>query len=196
MAFHRRFGSNSFLNTHGMPIQNQRLSQAHLDAPLYRRAITDNEVLEGECVIGISAIKRINHLNDYFTHYFLANFEYTLKYKENNHTSAAVALKRQNNITYSLVTLLEHLQENPRVMTQPIAWHLKRVLEATLITDAPEALTTRLKKVAKPFHHKVLALVPDPDHNSHCATCGPIPQLERKLALRDRREQQLLAENP
>ena len=101
MAFHRRFGSNSFLNTHGIPIQNQRLSQAHLDAPLYRRAITDNEVLEGECAIGISAIKRINHLNDYFAHYFLANFEYTLKYKENNHTSAAVALKRHNNITYS-----------------------------------------------------------------------------------------------
>lgn len=82
------------------------------------------------------------------------------------------------------------------MLTQPVAWHLKRVLEATLITDAPEALTTRLQKVAKPFRQKILALVPDPDHNSHCATCGPIPQLERKLALRDRREQQLLAENP
>ena len=179
-----------------MPIPDQRVSQAHLDVPLYRRAITDDEVVEGECAIGISAINRINHLNDYFTHYFLANFEYTLKYKENNHTSAAVALKRQNNITYSLVTLLEHLQENPRVMTQPIAWHLKRMLEATLITDVPEDLTTRLKKIAKPFYHKALALVPDPDHNSHCTACGPIPQLERKLALRDRREQQLLAENP
>ena len=177
-----------------MPIPDQRISQAALDAPLYRRAITDDEVIEGECAIGISAIKRINHLNDYFTHYFLANFEYTLKYKENNHTSAAVALKRQNNITYSLTVLLEHLQENPRVLTQPIAWHLKRILEATLVTDVPEDLTKRLKKVAKPFYPKVLALVPDPDHKSHCTACGPIPQLERKLALRDRREL-LLAEN-
>lgn len=195
MAFHRRFGSNSFLNTHGMPIPDQRISQAALDAPLYRRAITDDEVIEGECAIGIAAIKRLHHLNDYFTHYFLANFEYTLKYKENNHTSAAVALKRQNNITYSLTVLLEHLQENPRVMTQPVAWHLKRVLEATLFTDVPEDLTTRLKKVAKPFYLKARALVPDPDHKSHCTACGPVPQLERKLALRDHREQLLLAEN-
>lgn len=179
-----------------MPIPDQRVSQAHLDAPLYRRAITDDEVREGECAIGISAIKRLHHLNDYFTHYFLANFEYTLKYKENNHTSADVALKRQNNITYSLVTLFEHLQENPRVMTQPVAWHLKRVFEATLVTDVPEDLTMRLKKIAKPFYHKALALVPDPDHNSHCTACGPIPQLERKLALRDRREHLLLEENP
>ena len=171
-----------------MPVPGQIPSQTELDAPLYRRATTDRQLIEGECAVGIRAIRRFLYLDEVNAHYFLANFEYTLKYKENNLATADVALARQNNITYSLLILLEKLHECPQVLTQPVAWHLKRVLQATLITDVPDDITTRLKKTAKPFYPKILSLVPDPDHSSHCTLCGPIPQLERKLALRDQRE--------
>lgn len=179
MAVPRHFGSNSFLKTHGMPAKNQSLSQEVLDEGIYRGTGTLVTPVDTECAIGIKAIKHLTFLNELYAHFFLGNFEFTLKYKENNHATAKVALTWQNNLLTSLILLIEAITDCPQLLTQPVAWHLKRLLQASFVTDLPDSTTAHLKNISKPLVPKIFSLMPEPDHGSHCSTCGPLPELEK-----------------